>query len=339
MKKYVLFTIFSAILFCNNTLSQSAHYFKTSRTLEYEKKDAQQSGNTALVNEITKELDARTKAYSKIDLLQADIDNKLQAEDYFGAQSLKDEMEKLKIKLAKEDDIRQKIETSLAVEDYQKAEQHKNELKALNNPAAAVATTPVQQSTTTTTTSGFSGTNNNSGFTQGNNNSGFSQSNNSGFTQGNVNVQGLASFIPGAGGITNAASPKQAQYDKLMKKSRRKKTGGVLGYIFGISFIGAGTGLLIAGLEDTGGYTDYYSGDYYSTGPNETLVALGSAYLGLGTIITFASPFKIRKSKRLREEANSIFNSSSISPIITPMYNNASQTWGINAGVGIKCNF
>lgn len=328
MKKLIPFLIFSLLSIANNAFSQSPYFFKTTEALKAEKDAALQSSQYTVSNEITKELTSRNETQAKIDLLQSDINKKLEIEDYVAAQSLKDQIDKIKADQAKADDLRKKIETALAVEDYVKADQYKTALLSLNNPAPASAIQEVQIAQQPAST--------NSGFTSNNTNTNNSQ----------ALINSLSATGNGFSAINSNSAPAaqvqygQLSYDDLMKKSKSYKRRGVFSIIFGPVCLVSGTVLLISGLNHTTTEYDYYYG-YYSevSDPNIPMIISGAMLDVLGVIFTSAvTPTMFYKARKYKKQANGLANTSFV-PMIKPMYNNVNQSWGINAGVGFKCNF
>ena len=102
----------------------------------------------------------------------------------------------------------------------------------------------------------------------------------------------------------------------------------------------SGTVLLISGLNYTTTEYDYYYGTYEEVSdPNVPMIVSGAMLDVLGIIFTTAvTPTMFYKSRKYKKQANALHNTSFF-PMVKPMYNNTSQSWGFNTGVGIKCNF
>jgi hypothetical protein len=330
MKKLIPFLVFSLLSVANNAFSQSPYFFKSTDVLKAEKDAALQSSQYTVSNEITKELTTRNETQAKIDLLQSDINKKLEVEDYVAAQSLKDQMDKLKADQAKAEDLRKKIEAALAIEDYEKADQYKTALLSLSNPSSAPATQQAQiVQQPASTNSGFSSvtTNTNTNSNQ--------QLINSLSATGN----GLAGFSSNAAPVQSNQYG-QSSYEDLMRKSKSYKRRGVFSIIFGPICLASGTVLLISGLNYTTTEYDYVYGYSYETSdPNVPMIVSGAMLDVLGIIFTTAvTPTMFYKARKYKKQANGLANTSFV-PMIKPMYNNVNQSWGINAGVGFKCNF
>lgn len=326
MKKHIPFLFFGLFCFAMNSLAQSPYFFKTTEALKTEKAAALQSAQYTVSNDITKELDARSEAQKKIESIQADINKKLEIEDYVAAQSLKDEMDKIKANIAKADDLRKKIEASLAIEDYEKAEQYKNALIGVNNPTQVAAVKQeVKISETPPQGDGFS--------SQYNSNT---NSNQALINSLSATGSGMAAFIAGSNTTAAPKSSNQLSYDELMKRCNKYKRRGIFSTIFGPICLVTGVTLFSVGITNTS--YDYYDG-YYTTDPLPELMIPGVVLMTVGMIHTIGGPAMLGRSRYYRKKANNQGSGTSFLPIISPVYNNYNQSWGINAGVGVKCVF
>ena len=108
--------------------AQSSHFYKTTETLKKEKEKAISSGNESKGNEIAKEIELRNAEQKEIELLNVDLNKKIEIEDYLEAETIKQKINDLKAKQVKTDELRKKLEASIASEDYETAEKYKTEL-------------------------------------------------------------------------------------------------------------------------------------------------------------------------------------------------------------------
>lgn len=125
-----LILLFSCVFSCSifPSFSQSSYYYKTSETLKQEKEKAITAGNQTKSNEIEKEIELRNAELREIEALNADLNKKIEVEDYLAADEVKQKLNDLKAKQTKADELRTKLEASIASEDYETAEKYKTEL-------------------------------------------------------------------------------------------------------------------------------------------------------------------------------------------------------------------
>ena len=142
------------LVLVNFSFGQSAYFFKTTEALELEKWDAVESSNSTVSNAIAEELNSRAKANEEIVQLEAKLNEKLKVEDYFGAETIQNQIEMLKAVVVESSELRKKIELSVGKEDYETAAQYKSSLLNLHKPES---TAQINASTTSVS----SGTSNN----------------------------------------------------------------------------------------------------------------------------------------------------------------------------------
>lgn len=118
----------SLLLLSSLAHAQSIYFFKTTETLNHEKKEALASSKTEVYGSIRQELSSRKKKADRIEELNEELNQKLKVEDYLGAESIKAELEQIKQDQTKLSELRNGIESSLSTEDYEKAAEYKSTL-------------------------------------------------------------------------------------------------------------------------------------------------------------------------------------------------------------------
>ena len=103
--KVILLVIISVVIIANKSFSQSPYYFKTIETLKSEKSKATSSGNEAKSNEIAKEIELRNSEQKEIELLNIELNKKIEVEDYLEAETIKQKITELKSKQSKAEEI------------------------------------------------------------------------------------------------------------------------------------------------------------------------------------------------------------------------------------------
>jgi hypothetical protein len=131
LKRNYKIAVFIACVFIfslSSAFAQSSYFYKTTETLKTEKEKAISSGNESKSTEIAKEIELRSGEQKEIELLNVDLNKKIEVEDYLEAENIKQKLNDLKSKQAKADELRKKLEASIESEDYETAEKYKTEL-------------------------------------------------------------------------------------------------------------------------------------------------------------------------------------------------------------------
>ncbi len=129
------------------SFAQSPYYYKSLETLQREKDAAASAGNQTKSNEIAKEIELRNTELREIEALNADLNKKIEVEDYLAAEEIKQSINNLKTNQVKAEEIRKKLEASIATEDYETAEKYKTELLQIK-PRTASSNASVQKTET-----------------------------------------------------------------------------------------------------------------------------------------------------------------------------------------------
>jgi hypothetical protein len=135
--KIALITFFFLFV-SNGSYAQSIHFFKTTETLELEKKTALEASDSDTFKSITEELDTRAKENEKISRLETELNQKIEMEAYLEAETIKLQIEKLKSDQIKISELRKNIVSSLAIEDYETADQYKTALSKLGKQTPTI---------------------------------------------------------------------------------------------------------------------------------------------------------------------------------------------------------
>jgi hypothetical protein len=138
--KYMLLFSCAFISSLPASFSQSTYYYKSSQTLKHEKEKAISEGNQTRSNEIAKEIDLRNADQHQMEALNAELNKKIEAEEYLEAETIKGKLNDIKSRQTKAEEIRTKLEASIASEDYETAEKYKTELMQISPPAQTPST-------------------------------------------------------------------------------------------------------------------------------------------------------------------------------------------------------
>ncbi|MFC2176756.1 hypothetical protein ACFLR1_07310 [Bacteroidota bacterium] len=304
MMKKISFYIFCLCLLSSVSFAQSAYFFKTSEALEAEKWDALESSNSVMSTEITKELNSRTKAYERIEQLEADLDKKLAAEDYFEAETIKKELELLKANQVKAKQLRENIEASLAIEDYEKAAQYKTALVDLNKPA--IKKTPQTVGVNKTETLGNGGV----------------KKTTSGFkTTGGL--QGAFVAINTSQSSTNTDKWGRTASENLNLYKKKRVKGAVLMGVSGVLFITGGSLIGASLVDDDEAYR---------------IAGVLSAAAGLGLFIP--GVVILATAKKYKKRANQLANgTASLSPSLMNIRSYSGSSVNSQAGYGLAVSY
>lgn len=298
----------------STSYAQSVYFFKTKETLELEKWDAKEASKISVANAIADELSSREKEQKQIDDLQAEIDKKLKAEDYFAADKLNKQLEALQATQAKAKEIRKNIESALAAEDFANAQTLKTQLLELlqvNSSAQSSSSTASKSATAAS----------NVGNTQTSVVSAGSGSLQDAFTSTSQSNSTGSGLFSSSSGKTDKFGRTAAENRMLYNK--RRKNGTVLLALGGALVIPSAIliGLGAAGSSDVLGPAGAVTGIAALA-----LLIPGAAILGT--------------SKKYKKRADQLANGMvSISPSILNIHSYSGASVNSNAGYGLTFNY
>ena len=296
------------LVLVNFSFGQSAYFFKTTEALELEKWDAVESSNSTVSNAIAEELNSRAKANEEIAQLEAELNEKLKVEDYFGAETIQNQIEMLKAVVVESSELRKKIELSVGKEDYETAAQYKSSLLNLHKPES---TAQINASTTGVS----SGTSNNPTSVV----SAGSGSLQDAFTSTNQSNSTGSGLFSSSSGKTDKFGRTEAENRSLARK--KLVNGGV--------FMGSG---LVLGITGAAIFAAF-NGDDAFMAVGAILVLGGGAMLITGAAVMGTS---VKYKKRANQLANGTV---SISPSILNIHSYSGASVNSHAGYGLTFNY
>ena len=302
----------------STSYAQSVYFFKTKETLELEKWDAKEASKISVANAIADELSSREKEQKQIDDLQAEIDRKLKAEDYFAADKLNKELEALQATQAKAKEIRKNIESALAAEDFANAQTLKTQLLELlqvNSSAQSSSSTASKSATAAS----------NVGNTQTSVVSAGSGSLQDAFTSTNQSNSTGSGLFSSSSGKTDKFGRTEAENRSL---ARKKLVNG--GVVMGSGVLLAISGAALFSVGNGEAVTD----------ENTAFLATGAIFVVGGSVMVIAGAAMMGTSAKYKKRANQLANGTvSISPSILNIHSYSGASVNSNAGYGLTFNY
>ena len=302
------------LVLVNFSFGQSAYFFKTTEALELEKWDAVESSNSTVSNAIAEELNSRAKANEEIVQLEAELNEKLKVEDYFGAETIQNQIEMLKAVVVESSELRKKIELSVGKEDYETAAQYKSSLLNLHKPES---TAQINASTTGVS----SGTSNNPTSVV----SAGSGSLQDAFTSTNQSNSTGSGLFSSSSGKTDKYGRTEAENRSLARK--KLVNGGVVmgsGVVLAIS----GAALFSVGNGET------------VTDENTAFMATGAIFVVVGSVMVITGAAVMGTSAKYKKRANQLANgTASLSPSLLNIHSYSGASVNNHAGYGLTFSY